>query len=265
MRRAVLLLALAPLALAACGSSSSSSSETKATPSASLKQAALKSAQASSEHLELKGAASVQGQQVLITGSGDFDSASHQGQMKAHASVSGLDVQIDEVLDGTTIYMKSPLFSGALPNGKTWLKLDLQKFGQSKGIDFNQLLTQNPSQSFAQLKASGRVKEIGDETIDGVETTHYRAHIDPAKIPQGAKIEALTNAKYGPYDVWVGKDDGYIRRTKNTYSYSAPGVGRQAASMTMDFSDFGKDVAVTVPPADETVDATDKTINGLGG
>jgi len=266
VRRAALLLAVAPLALAACGSTSSSSSQTTTmTPSASLKQAALKSAQASSEHVEMKGAASVQGQQVLITGAGDFDSASRRGQMQAHASVSGLDVQIDEVLDGTTIYMKSPLFSAALPNGKTWLKLDLQKFGQSKGIDFNQLLTQNPAQSFAQLKASGQVKEIGDETIDGAETTHYRAHIDPAKIPQGAKIQALTNAKYGPYDVWVGKDDGYIHRTKNTYSYSAPGVGRQAASMTMDFSDFGKDVTVTVPPADETVDATDKTINGLGG
>jgi hypothetical protein len=264
VRRAAVLIAVVPLALAACGSGSSSS-VTKLTPSAYLMQAATKSAKAQSEHLEMKGAVAVQGQEVDMTGSGDFDNAAHRGQMHANAMVTGINVEIDEVLTGTTIYMKSPLLAAALPAGKTWVKVDLEKIGKSQGIDFNQLLAQTPSQSFSQLKAAGSVTEVGDETVGGVATTHYRAKIDLSKIPQGGKIQALTNVKYGPYDVWIGKDDGYVRRTKTSYSYSAPGVGRQSATMTMNFSDFGKDVTVDVPDPSTTVDSTDQTITGLGG
>ena len=260
-----LALAVLVLPLAACGGGTSSAPVAHLTPLAYVKSAAAKTARAPSEHATLRAAVGVAGQAVTVSGAGDFDNTSHRGSMHAEFAVAGLSGTIDEVIAGTTIYLRSPLLAASLPQGKTWLKLDLQKFGKSKGIDFNQLLTQNPAQSFEQLKASGRVTEVGDETIDGVETTHYRAHIDPAKLPQGAKIEALTNARYGPYDVWVGKDDGYIHRTKNTYSYTAPGAGRQTAMMTMNFSDFGKDVTVTVPAAEETVDATDQSIKGLGG
>jgi hypothetical protein len=201
---------------------------------------------------------------VNITATGDFANAAKQGAMNAHATVAGVDVAIDEILDGTTIYMKSPLFAAALPSGKTWLKLDLQKLGHANGIDFSQLMSQSPTQSFAQLEASGQVKKIGDENLSGVETTHYRGRIDVSKLPQGAKIEQLTKAKYGPYDVWIGKDDGLVRKTTMTYSYVTPGAGRQTATMTMNFSDFGKQVSVNVPPAADTVDATNQTMKGLG-
>ena len=266
MRRVALLLVLAPLVLAACGSSGSSSSQQQLSPSASLKHAAKKSAQATSEHVDLKGTAAVQGQRLSLTGSGDFDNASHQGTMTAHAGVAGVTVDVDEVLDGTTIYMKSPLFAATLPGGKTWLKLDLQKLGKANGVDFGALLSQNPAQTLGQLQASGRVSKVGDETIDGVATTHYRATIDPSKIPQGQQLQALTNAKYGPYNVWIGKDDGYVHRVVTSYSYAVPGsTGRQSFTLTENFSDFGKTVTVDVPPASDVVDATSQSLKALGG
>jgi hypothetical protein len=101
--------------------------------------------------------------------------------------------------------------------------------------------------------------------VNGVETTHYRAHIDPAKLPQGAQRQALAHAKYGPLDIWIGKDDGYVRRVHTVYSTKAGNSARQAVTLTMDFSDFDKDVSVSVPPESETVDATDQAITGLGG
>jgi hypothetical protein len=180
--------------------------------------------------------------------------------MTVHANVQGLDVEIDEVLDGTIVYMKSPLFAAALPAGKTWLKLDLAKVGKSQGIDLSQLMGQDPAQSFAQLQASGQVTKVGDETIDGVDTTHYRGRIDLSKLPQGAKVAALAHAKYGPYDVWIGKDDGYVRRVRSSYTLQQQSIG-----LTMNFSDFGKDVSVNVPAAAETADATSQSIQGLGG
>lgn len=268
MRRAIVLLALAlaPLALAACGGSGASkSSGPKLTPAAYVVKAAKKSSVAPSEHVKMQAVASVQGQEVDITGSGDFDNTAHRGSMSAHTSIGGLDIQVDEILDGTTIYMKSPLFAATMPAGKTWLKLDLEKLGKTKGIDFSSLLTQNPGQSFAQLQASGQVTEVGDESLDGVETTHYQGHIDISKLPQGAQIEAFTKAKYGPYNVWIGKDDGYVHQMALTYSYVTPGVGRQTATITTTFSDFGKAVTVNVPSDSEVVDATAQTIKGLGG
>ena len=267
MRRVAILLVFAPLALAACGSSggSNSSSGAKLSPAAYVVKAAKKSATAPSEHIKLQAATSVQGQRVDITGSGDFDNTSHQGAMTAQATVGGINLQIDEILDGTTIYMKSPLFAAALPAGKTWLKLDLEKVGKTKGIDFSALMSQDPNQTFAQLQASGQVTKVGDETLYGVPVTHYQGHIDLSKLPQGGQIEAFTKAKYGPYNVWIGKDDGYVHQISMSYSYVTPGVGRQTATMTTTFSDFGKTVTVNVPSAADVVDATGKTIQKLGG
>jgi len=258
MRRALVAAVALPLLLAACGGGHKSSSGATTTmqlaPAAYVKKAAAKTAQAQSEHAKLDGSVSLQGQQITMTGEGDFANAQHQGTMKLHAKVAGVDVQIDEVLDGTTIYLRSPLLAAAIPAGKTWMKLDLEKLGKSKGVDFSALLSQNPTQTFSQLQASKQVTKVGDETIDGVDTTHYRGRLDVTKL------KALKGATAQPYDVWIGNDDGYVHRMKMGYS-----VGSQTISMTMDFSDFGKDVSVTVPPPSETFDATTKSLDQLGG
>jgi hypothetical protein len=252
MRRSVVLLAALPLVAAACGSASKVS-EVQLTPAAYVKKAATKSSTATSEHMTLNAVTGMQGQQVTLTGDGDFDNAKHAGNLTMHANVAGVDMKIDAILDGTTMYMRSPLLSAALPQGKTWMKVDLQKAGQQNGIDFSALVAQNPSDQFKQLQSAGEMTKVGDETVDGTDTTHYRGRVDVTKLPQGAKILALTKARYGPYDVWIGKDDGYIRRLKTTYSYASPGSkARQAIAMTMTFDDFGKDVTITPPAASET-------------
>jgi hypothetical protein len=181
-------------------------------------------------------------------------------------SVAGLSSTLAEVLSGTTIYLQSPLFSASLPSGKTWLKLDLQKALATKGIDFSALLSQNPAETLSQLQSSGAVTKVGGETIDGVDTTHYRGTIDPSKLSQGAKIAALANAKYGPYDVWIGNDDGYVHRMALSYSLKVQGAAqREAITMTMGFSNYGKDVTVHIPADSVSFDGTNKAILGLGG
>ena len=261
MRKFLLVLFVLPL-LAACGGGGgkSSSSGSNLTPIAYVKSAATKTAQATSEHATLSGSVAAAGQVVTLSGAGDFDNPNQIGSMHLDFAVSGLSGTLDEVLDGTTIYLSSPLFSRRLPQGKKWLKLDLQKAAASKGIDLSALLSQNPAQSFAQLQSSGSVTKVGNETIDGVSTTHYRGKIDPSK-----KLKALASAKYAPYDVWIGKDDGYVRRLVLSYSLPMPGRKAEAIGLTMNFSDYGKSVGVAVPLAAEAYDATNKTIQGLGG
>ena len=220
---------------------------------------------ATSEHMTMKGSVAVQGQVVTLTGGGNFDNAHRTGAMHIDFSVGGLAGGIDEVLKGTTIYMKSPLFSNGLPKGKTWMKLDLERALRSQGIDFSALGSQDPSQTLGQLQRIGRVVEIGDEDVGGTTTTHYRGHVDLSKASQGARIKALTNATYGPIDVWIGKDDGLVRRMRLSFALGAAGAARQTISMAMDFSDFGKGVSVAIPSPADTFDATNASISGLGG
>jgi len=266
MRKLALLLLLVPLA-AACGGGGQKAGTTTATvsPVAFVKGAAHKTAQAPSEHITLQGTTKVAGQAIALNGQGDFDNHKKLGNVHATFTAGGLNGAIDEVVSGTTIYLKSPLFSAALPNGKTWLKLDLQKFGQSQGIDLSALTSQNPADALDQLARTGSVTEVGDETIGGADTTHYRAHIDVSKLPQGQKLQALTNAKYGPVDIWIGKDDGYVHRMHASYTVKPSGTAAaQSVAYTMDFSDFGKMVDVSLPPASSTVDATKSAISGVG-
>jgi LppX_LprAFG lipoprotein len=263
MRRALLALLALPLATAACGGAASTgSNDATMTPIAYVKSAAVKTQRATSEHMALRGTITVSGQVVTVKSDGDFDNASHAGSMTVQFNAGAFEGSIDEVIDGTTVYMRSPLFADALPKGKSWVKLDLAKAAAAKGLDVSSLGAQSPTQTLAQLGVLTSVTEVGDEQVGGADTTHYRGRVTKLPQPKSAAAKAfLAGAKYGPYDVWVGKDDGYVRRV----SFSFATASKQAISLTSDFSDFGKDVSVTVPAETETVDATNKTIQGLGG
>lgn len=261
MKRFALLLVVAPLALAACGGSSATAP--KSDPVAYVTQSAKTTAALTSEHMTMTGNISVGSINLTMTGSGDFANATKKGQMVVVAGLSaaGRNLHIHEVLDGTTIYLRSPAYDSQLPAGKTWMKLDLQKAGASKGINYSSLMSQSPARSLLQLEAAGTVKSIGAETIDGVYTTHYQVtNLDISKLPQGANIQALAHPTYGPVDVWIGNKDGYVHRESLSFTHSVAGNSASMA-MRIDLSKFGEKVNVTVPPARQVFDYT----QGMGG
>jgi len=250
MRALAVLLLVVPLALVACGGGKSSSSEVKLSPTAYVKQAAHKSSSASSVHMKLTGSVGVSGQSVILNGAGDFKQ--HDGSFQLDFNAGGLSGSVNAVIQGTALYVRSPLFSDALPKGKTWLKLDLTKQAKAQGLDLTTLAAQDPAQTLARLASLGDVKDLGTEKVGGVDATHYR----------GIVTKPVAGQKAGPFDVWVGKDDGYVRRLQ--FATGAAGSATRSL-ITMDLSDFGKDVTVTVPSAAETADATTLNIPGLGG
>lgn len=220
MRR--LLLVLLVLPLAACSSTESRVVGSLA-PKASVQRAATKTAAATSAHITLTGGTLA----GSVTGSGDFDTVHHRGSF--HLDLPRLGA-MDAVVDGTTAYIKAPFLSAFLPPGKSWLKVSRNENGLNTIPD---VIPQNPQVALARLKKLTNVRRVGDETIAGVSTTHYQG-----TVRRGGWT----------FDVWVGKDDGYVRR------FQASGTRNVGAAVT--FSDFGEPVSVTVPPASETVDAT---------
>jgi hypothetical protein len=245
MRLLAPMLAAVALAASACGGDVVSLDPVAKAADATTSQ--------TSEHVRIAGTVTAaNGTRIVMTGTGDFQNSPQLGALNMTIATASKTITITEVLKDWTIYMSSPLFSGQLPGGKTWMSLDLQKAGKALGVDFSTLGGQTPASTLQQLKAAGNVVRVGAATIDGVATTQYRATIDISKLPNGKKLLQLTQVSYEPVQVYVDKA-GLLRRIHIAYTSSASGT----ADMTMDYSNYGEAVSAVVPDASQTYDMTD--------
>jgi hypothetical protein len=268
MRRALLIVAALAVtgALTACGVSST------VDPVAA---AATKTENAGGYKLTMTTKMTAAGVGFSITAQGVFDRDRGELEMnmndllKQSGAAAGTDATMKAIYlteDGDPVmYMRLGFLAGQLPAGKAWMRIDLEKAGKGLGLDFNQLMggaAQNPTSSLDLLRSSADFSEVGKETIDGVETTHYHGVVDLQKLGKtsglsSSAIQRLTQmgapSQY-PMDVWVD-DAGLIRRFTSRYDQAFSGKV-VTLEMTMDMSDYGTTVDVTAPPADEVFDAT---------
>lgn len=191
-------------------------------------------------------------------------------------AAQGKDLSFDVLVDGaSTVYLRFPLLSQLVGEGKPWLKLDAESLAQAAGKDLGELGQLNqgdPSQALAYLKAAGDFAEAGTETVRGVETTHYTGAIDLSKaveeVPEGqrAQLERLLDegaVKELPAEAWID-DNGYLRKLTLAFAGLA-GASDAGFDLTMEMFDFGSPVDIEPPPADEVTDITDlATKGGLG-
>jgi len=180
------------------------------------------------------------------------------------------------ITDHAIVYTHSPQLSQLLGAGRDWVKIDAAEVGRAAGIDVSALTQpgQDPTQAVRQLKAvSADVKTVGREEVRGVATTHYRATVDlrryadlvPAADRAAARASidrftAETGASRVPVDVWIGADD-LVRRLAQKLSLDASG-GPSAIEQRFEFYDFGAQVDIRVPDADEVTDVTDLAATG---
>jgi hypothetical protein len=170
------------------------------------------------------------------------------------------------------LFMRSRLFSSALPPGKSWLELNLARALQRQGVSTSVLSSagSDPAQFLDYLKAaSGGVENLGTAQIRGVPTTHYHAVLDvrryPSLLPRSrraaarkgiARLVQLTGNSHVPTDVWV--DSRHLVRqervTLSIHPRSLPSGLHEV--VTVDLFHFGPKPRVTAPPADQTYDLT---------
>jgi hypothetical protein len=242
----------AVLALAGCGG-------TKAENTDPIGTAVEKTIEQGSERTSVNGTVTLQGRPLQLTGQGGFDHVKQEGYQELEVTVPGSgSSRVDEVFVKSAFWLKSPLFTGSLPKGRQWVKVDLRRAGRSLGFNFKALLGQTPDDALEQLRRTGTgVSEVGEEEIDGVQTTHYRAPVDPRKVPANDKMQRLTAASYKPVDVWIDGDD-LVRRIRLDFTARADPAQpvRAHAVITMTLSDFGAPIDVEPPAASLVVDAT---------
>lgn len=287
---ALVLAAFAALVLAACGGGGGGGggeTTTAGTQQASgggvLVAAATRAADAGSSRVNFTVTTDVPGQDapLVFAGEGEFDYAAQKGKLTYDLSdlfaAVGQDLgsePAEVILDGTAFYMKLPALTGLLPGAKDWIKFDLATLSQQQGFDFGQLQQGDPSALLEFLQATGDVEEVGTEQLDGVDTTHYRAMVDVSKALEQApaqtkeqvqatldQLEAAGLSEL-PIDVWVD-GEGLPRKVEYDLKVNVEGQEVQTV-LAMTFTDYGIEVVVTPPPADQVTDYAE-LLAQLGG
>jgi len=273
---AALAIAATAVVAAGCGGGSTSSA-LQLDPVAA---AATKTQNAGAAHVRMSMAMSAMGQKLGMHGTGAIDGKSAELSFKFGSMGGSMPPQLKnatikeialEENGDYVVYMQMPTLASQLPSGKTWMKLDLSKFGKAEGIDTSQLMSGSqlqPAELLSMLKAEGAdVQKVGPATIDGAATTQYRVKIDMAKALQskGLGSNPMLKAfagkmKTATENVWVDAKSNLVRRIQ--FAYGLHGLMRMA--MTMDLSDYGTHVTIAAPPSSQVFDMTQLAQQGLG-
>lgn len=181
------------------------------------------------------------------------------------------DWKLEVIQDGDTAYIRFPLIAKQLPAGKTWVKGDATDLSRADAGQLGQLGSlagTDPRDVFGFLKAvSGSIEAVGSEKIRGVETSHYRATIETAKLAQlvpadqrqslpaleqTAKQAGLTEL---PLEIWIDAEQR-VRRLSVNLDAKQPGSDAPLeASLVVEVYDYDKPLQLEIPPADQVVDA----------
>ncbi|HXB15244.1 MAG TPA: hypothetical protein VNV44_05825 [Solirubrobacteraceae bacterium] len=230
------------------------------------------------------------GGQIAMDGKGHVNFK--DGESELTMTLNGLPAAASSVLpDGTTIaerftggkvYVGSPVFAGKLPNGASWMAIDVAAVAGKLGLDPQSLASgqANPAQFLQYLRASGgSVQAAGTQFVRGVRTTRYTGSIDLRKAASqlpgssGATKQAVEKliGQLGigsmPVQVWVDSHQ-LVRRIEIDLPLSVGGQ-RLQAGVVVEFFDFGATPSVHAPAASETYEVSGDALSsgaaGLGG
>ena len=177
--------------------------------------------------------------------------------------IPGLDdTKVEMRLIGSTLYVRvGDLIGGlgsALLGGKEWLSMDVAGDGGAS------LAQANPAKLLATLRGIADVKEVGNESINGVKTMHYTGRISLSKAFGAAPSDEQSELRSAlrdladefPVDVWVDGEGRTVRLS------SEGGGSKNRFSFSLNFSDFGADLNISAPPASDVGSLGDLASNG---
>lgn len=262
------VLSLSVGVLAGCGPKSASSGNepttTKANPLAqmisdvkgSLQRAADSSERVSSVAFTMTGTSAG----VKVTGGG----AVNFKPARAEFTIEGAGEVTTIRLIDTTFYVGiSEKDDGELA-GKKWLKMDANQAGSSGSELSRQFDDMNPVKQVKTLLAATSATAVGEETVNGVRTVHYKGTMpvetylqqvnETGRAATQKQLEKA-NVKEVTSELWV--DESFL-------PHRARAIAGTMADLTFDYRDYNKPVTITAPPAAETTDMREM-LAGLTG
>jgi hypothetical protein len=222
----------------------------------------------------------VAGKTIDISGTGGFNLKPREGSLLMNLSADGQSFPIQIVIAHDTIYEQLPSqITSQLPGGRPWISINLRQLSSAMNLPaLGSLMSSNssmsdPSQYMNYLKSAASVTNLGQETIDGVQTTHYSAQLKLSKLTDAVPpalrqsmaqmvrtLEQRFHASYQPINVWIDQSN-LIRKIQMTIDES---VGGQSVTsqITEQFTAYGTQPAPSVPPAGQTTNVLSLIANG---
>ena len=270
--------------LVGCARGGQNTEQTALNPVAAVASAESKLTSASAQTVQLRGTTSLAGLgDVHLTGAEQF-APSVAADLKMTFSGSQLAAMsngpMEIILKDNIGYLNLGTLGAQLTNGKQWLKLDLSSVatlpGSTGSLSSLSKVNQNadPAQQMRLLLASGDLKRVGTETVDGVKSTHYTGTVDPVRVVQqhaGSNLtpddvsklkDALQQAGITSenIDLWLSQATSLPVEIK--VSANSTTAGQIATDLH--FSDWGRPVSITAPPDDQVVDISQLGTLGAG-
>lgn len=184
------------------------------------------------------------------------------------------------VLENGVMYMRFPAaVAEHVPGfgGKQWIRIELAKVVGMPGLSSlgDDPAMSDPSRMLEYLRAaSSSLTDEGQQQVDGVLTTHYRAELSLNRIANSvpvadraavqralSSLAQATHVQSLPFDVWI---DAHHLVRRVVISLSVPSAtGTIQETVTGDVSDYGPQPRPTPPPADQVANLA--SLANLGG
>jgi hypothetical protein len=214
-----------------------------------------------------------------ITSSGELDFANQRGRVQVELPGLGGEQGVETLFDGDTVYLRLP--EGAAPT--PWVRLDLEDAEGIPGLESLEDLTNDPSRNLSFLEGvTGEVEEVGEEEVRGVPATHYRLTVDLQRAVEEApeedraflqqQIDTLGVTEL-PTEVWLDEEGRIVRQsyTLDLEQVELPSAAEGAdaqlsgqVATVIEYFDFGTEVEVEPPPAEEVTDFAELMGGGAG-
>ena len=162
---------------------------------------------------------------------------------------------------GDTVYMNNAFLASFAGEGTEWVASPVEPSDDPAG-DFLQGAPTDPSELLDPFqKGNGEVVEVGQELVRGVETTHYQITYDKQALldsaPAGERAQMQEELEqFGDevvVDVWM--DDKYLYKIlfeiDGTGIDAPEGEGFERMTMVYEIYDYGADIVIEPPPADQ--------------
>jgi hypothetical protein len=173
-------------------------------------------------------------------------------------------IEVREI--GDTSYINFGFFTQMMGAETAWVSMPKEE-GSGFGEDMAGFQTDPNSVLEEYRDANAEVEEVGRETVNGVETTHYSITVDTADLlaelskEERAELEASGPIPNGilPIDMWISDDDHIVRMIMEIdgtmVEETDPTETFTSMTFTFDVFDIGQPIAIEAPPASEVTPA----------
>ncbi|MEU3273397.1 hypothetical protein ABZ639_21375 [Saccharomonospora sp. NPDC006951] len=201
---------------------------------------------------------SAAGMEIKANGVGRYDGENTAMSMNMEMMGQSIEIRFVDM----TMYMKVPPEAAAQMGGKEWAKIDAESAG-AQGEQFDQIAQQSdPTKTLEYIQEAGEITSSEETTLDGQKATHYKIDLDFAKIADEMGTSSGMTSEQAqqladqvgtlPMELWLNEENLPLKVTMDMGAVmEAAGAPGGESKMEMTYSDWGTEVEVEAPPADQ--------------